>query len=72
MDIFRKEFGTLTEEQKANVYKVKCKAEELYDMLNKLPHGQVIEPRNMAIARTKLEEVVMWAVKSITFINEAE
>lgn len=58
-DIFRKEYKPLSDAAKQRMADVKNKAQELYDLIGD-------GTREMALARTKLEESVMWAVKSIT------
>lgn len=55
----RKEYQRLSEEQSIKIKKVKEYAETLGVLLQDAT-------REMAIARTKLEECVMWATKSIT------
>lgn len=55
----RKEYKRLNEEQLAQVNKIKSYAETLSVLLQDAT-------REMAIARTKLEECVMWATKSLT------
>ena len=64
-NIFRKDYRQLSEEEVAQVRNVKDKAWDLYQLLvvESVAKG---DPRAMAVARTKLEEVVMWATKSIT------
>lgn len=62
-DTFRKEYKDITEEQKVAVVEVKEKAEELEELFNKSASR---EPRLMAVAKTNLEQSVMWAVKAIT------
>ena len=63
-DPFRKEYRELTELEKAHMTSVKEKAFALYEQL--FLDGDTADQRSMAVARTKLEEAVMWAVKSIT------
>lgn len=55
----RKEYKRLSEEQLSKVNKVKEYAETLGVLLQDAT-------REMALARTKLEECVMWATKSLT------
>lgn len=62
MSTFRKEYRQLSAEEKALVEAIKSKAEEL-EALFVQAHGQ---PREMALARTNLEQSVMWATKGIT------
>lgn len=61
MDTFRKEYRPLTSQEKAQMDEVKNRAEGLLELLSSINGG-----REIALAKTKLEEAVMWAVKSIT------
>lgn len=61
MDTFRIEYTALTDEQKVKILAVKHKAEELLKEF-----GESGDLRCLALAKTKLEESVMWAVKGIT------
>jgi hypothetical protein len=61
MNVFRPTYRTLSFEEKQYVDAVKNSAEALYTLLESIP-----DPRAKALARTKLEECVMWAVKGIT------
>lgn len=67
-DTFRKEYKPLSEEQKEHMNVVKNTAELLLDAMNNaVPAEERSEKsRCMAIARTNLEQSVMWAVKGIT------
>lgn len=66
-DTFRKEYKTLSEETKDHITLIKTKADEL---LHEFNMTQVLElnpdMRMIALAKTKLEESVMWAIKAIT------
>lgn len=57
----RHQYRVLTEEEKGRVGMVKLKSEELLNYLAALPPS-----REMSLAKTKVEEAVMWAVKGIT------
>lgn len=59
-NVFRKQYRQLSEDEQRHVDAVKTSAELLYRTL----HGG--DPRAMALAKTKLEECVMWAVKGLT------
>lgn len=64
-DVFRKEYKPLSDDQKAYMDLFKIKAAELmheFECSNFLKP----DPRYMALAKTALEESVMWAVKAIT------
>lgn len=63
-NIFRKEYKELSDEDKRHVGDVKDKANELYHLFPK--NGDKGANREIAIAITKLEESVMWAVKGMT------
>jgi hypothetical protein len=64
-NVFRPEYRELTESEKADVSTVKDIAFQLYKALeNSALHDA--DPRCVAMARTKLEECAMWAVKGIT------
>ena len=63
-DIFRKD-STVTLEQKSIIEELKEVAEFLYSTIGWISencHGK----RESAIAKTKLQECVMWAVKAAT------
>lgn len=68
-DVFHKEYGVLADETKAFIRQVKEKAEELDTLFDKRPgcDPSSIFPdcRESALARTKLEEAIMWFVKGI-------
>lgn len=64
-NVFRKEYRELSDVEKGHVASVKGKAAELYDLLV-IEGESKADPRAMAVARTKLEEAVMWATKSLT------
>lgn len=67
-DTFRKEYKPLTEEQKMQMAAVKDQAEALLETFNKIVPAEERSERSrcMAIARTNLEQTIMWAVKGIT------
>jgi len=58
---FRHTYRKLTDVEKRLVDNIKDSAAGLADLLDEGPAG-----REMAMARTKLEETVMWAVKAVT------
>lgn len=57
----RHKYRVLSEAEKANVQITKDLGDEMLKFLEFLP-----ESREMSLAKTKLEECVMWAVKGIT------
>lgn len=66
-DIFRPKYRELSEEEKARVDHLKVIAGELYVLLCPgSPEDKLALTREMSLAKTKLEECVMWAVKSLT------
>lgn len=60
-NIFRHHYRTLSDDKKAQMQKVKDQALGMYVILK-----DIGDSREMSIAKTRLEEVVMWAVKHIT------
>jgi hypothetical protein len=60
-DPFRLAFRQLSEDEQLRVEQIKRKAGELLHIL-----AATTEGREAALAVTKLEECVMWAVKGIT------
>ena len=67
-DTFRKEYKELSSDQKDDVADLKDYAEAMLKKMNDVvPDEERSErSRQMSIARTKLEECVMWAVKAAT------
>lgn len=53
---------TLTTDEMILITRIKDKGLELYELLD----NQCPQSREVALAKTKVEEAVMWAVKSIT------
>ena len=61
-NVMRHEYRILSEQEKLVMKAIKDKGYEFLDiLLTKCPAG-----RETALARTKIEEAVMWAVKGIT------
>lgn len=72
-DTFRKEYKPLTDEQKKAVELVKSKAEELMQVIIDTQYASFgdnpVNPggtRESNLAKTNLEQAIMWAVKGIT------
>ena len=67
-DTFRKEYTPLTGEQQAQMAAIKDKAAELMDLFQAaVPAEERSEKsRCMNVARTNLEQAIMWAVKGVT------
>lgn len=59
---FRGEYRELSTYEKSLVRDIKEHAERLYVLFNATMQGR----REIALAKTKLEEAVMWAVKGVT------
>lgn len=57
----RHNYRVLSDDEKAKMVSVKDKGQELLDLINSLGAG-----REYSIAKTKIEEAVMWAVKGLT------
>jgi hypothetical protein len=70
-DPFHAEYRELSFDEKQLVRDIKETAAELYGLFSNaaLVQGLIIRadnPRELSLAKTKLEEAVMWAVKGIT------
>ena len=63
LDIFRKEYKPLNDIQKNRIIQIKNDAEKLLDSIEWAVN---LDARCMALAKTNLEQAVMWAVKAIT------
>jgi hypothetical protein len=61
-DTFRKTYRPLSNDEKLSLDWIKIAAENM--LANLEAHCRA--PRELALAKTKLEESVMWAVKGIT------
>lgn len=57
----RHTYRVLTDAEKANMQKIKDMGLEFIQFLDMFPNS-----RELSLARTKIEEAVMWAVKDIT------
>mgnify|MGYP001598583272 CR=1 FL=1 len=64
MDVFRKEYRAIDDIRLKRIEQLKEKAQALYDEIESAIDNS--DQRMRALARTKLEEAVMWAVKAIT------
>lgn len=66
-DEFRKEYKPLSDDAKEHIKLIKSKAEELLHEFNMATNMQLNpDPRMMALAKTNLEQSIMWAIKAIT------
>ncbi|NOX14686.1 MAG: hypothetical protein GXP61_01355 [Epsilonproteobacteria bacterium] len=63
-NVFRKEYRELDAEEKLAMKNIKDLAASMYDELEN--SSKLSNPRCLALAKTKLEESVMWAIKGIT------
>jgi hypothetical protein len=63
-DVFRKSYKPVSVEMSSFVIKLKEKAEELYALLDDA--GTPDNGREIALAKTNLEQSIMWAVKGLT------
>lgn len=63
-DVFRKEYKAISEKQALWMGAIKEKAQELWDMIDE--SGDPSNGRMIAVAKTKLETSIMWAIKAIT------
>lgn len=63
-DVFRQQYKQLSDEAKSKIQSIKVKAQELYDELEADIQGS--DQRMRALAKTNLEQAVMWAIKAIT------
>ncbi len=62
-NVMRHEYKILTAEEKAGMAAIKDAGLEFYGLLDNIaPAGS----REISLAKTKVEEAVMWAVKHIT------
>lgn len=59
----RHQYRVLSEAEKAAMVAIKDAGKDFIDLLGPLFN---IAPREAALARTKIEEAVMWAVKGVT------
>lgn len=57
----RHQYRVLSEEEKSQMTQIKDKGLEFLTLLESIPSS-----REISLAKTKIEEAVMWAVKSIT------
>jgi hypothetical protein len=60
-NVMRHEYRVLTDAEKADMKRIKDAGQTFLDILKDIGTS-----RELALARTKIEEAVMWAVKHIT------
>lgn len=66
MNVFRKAYRPLNDDEKAYLEALKNKAQELYDLISLYREHDVMHSRETALAQERLEESIMWAVKDVT------
>lgn len=72
-NVMRQQYRQLTDQDKADLQKVKDYAFDLYEFVHELEpragascEAEAASRRCFALAKTKIEEAVMWATKGIT------
>ncbi len=65
-DTFRKEYKQLDSLAKDNMFLIKSIAEKLEHEFDLIESQGNIDKRCLALARTNLEQSIMWAIKAIT------
>lgn len=66
-DVFRKKYIILTEDQKSWIDSFKDLAQKIHDDFESCSVAQPdSDKRMMALAKTNLEQSIMWAIKAIT------
>ncbi len=60
-NVMRHQYRVLTDEEKAAMQKLKDDGLEFWDYIDSLGAS-----RELSLAKTKIEEAVMWAVKHVT------
>ena len=66
-NIFRPVYRELSDEEKQKVSEIKDKAQELYLKFESISQENSLEKGNyVVLAKTNLEQSIMWAVKAIT------
>ena len=63
-NVMRHEYRVLTDQEKQQMKDLKDQALQLHALL-----GTMGESRELSLAKTKIEEAVMWGVKHITGIH---
>lgn len=65
-DTFRKKCKQLDGETKADIFLIKSIAENIEKEFDVIGLRETTDKRCLALARTNLEQAIMWAIKSIT------
>lgn len=66
IDTFRKEYKAISGEAKDDIFVFKSKAEALLHEFDAANLREETDKRCMELAKTNLEQAIMWAVKAIT------
>lgn len=61
--IFNRKYRELSQEEQDDLDKIKDEAEKLFNFINELQTNK--DCREYSLAKTKVEEAVMWAVKGL-------
>jgi hypothetical protein len=61
-NVMRHGYRVLSEREKAQMQAIKDKGLEFFELINSLDEPS----RELSLAKTKIEEAVMWAVKHLT------
>ena len=69
MDVFRKEYKRLSDDQESQMELIKVQAEKLLASFEIKEGERSEKSRCMAIARTNLEQAIMWAIKGVTYVE---
>lgn len=65
-NVMRHAYRVLSDDEKAQMQTIKDKGLEFFEFLNVMATGPKGHTREIALAKTKIEEAVMWGVKSLT------
>lgn len=65
-DKYRREYRELKPEEQNAIGAIKIQAESMEKNFDVMQGDLGADPRCLAIARTKLEEAIMWATKGVT------
>jgi hypothetical protein len=60
-NVMRHEYRALTDTEKLTMARIKDLGLDFLDLIDEIPKG-----REASLAKTKIEEAVMWAVKGLT------
>lgn len=60
-NVMRHNYRVLTDEEKGQMQRIKDEGLNFHDLINSIGNS-----RELSLAKTKIEEAVMWAVKHVT------